>query len=635
VSGYGWDRLVSSLALYGPPLAVVVSLAGAALLAALLPLTRGRVRPLAPCLALLGPLATLGAGLYVSSLLMVPDHVARAVPPQAPWTTYRVFSGTVRFLPGLQLGWSVDGLSALMLVIVGFVACMVVVFSVGYMSHDKGYVRYFALLSLFTAAMTTLVISNSLLGIFMGWELVGACSYLLIGFWYDQPIARDAALKAFLVTRLGDAGFMLGLAVLWTATGTLSLTGVMAAVPSLAPALVTVAALLLFAGAAGKSAQFPLHVWLPDAMAGPTPVSALIHAATMVAAGVFLIARVWPLFEASPAARTVILVLAVITALGAAIAALPQRDIKKVLAYSTISQLGFMFAALGVGAWPAAMFHLTTHAAFKALLFLGSGSVIHATETQDLHEMGGLARKMPITAITWIVGAAALAGVPPLSGFFSKDEVLGAVVRQAPWAGVFLFAAAALTAVYITRATWLAFFGRVRGDHHAHESGPAMAIPLVMLAIPAALLGFASPWIMELLGVEHEPLFLPVAIASAAIALAGIAVGWWVWRRGPSADEELARRAPDAWALACEAFRVDVLYDGAVRGTVSVATALYKVVDRDIIDRAVEGTGTVTERLGGWFARLQNGDAQDYSILVGVALVAFAALGALAVWQGW
>jgi NADH-quinone oxidoreductase subunit L len=614
---------------------VVLAFGIAALLALLIPLTRGKVRSFAPWLTLLGPLAVLGTGVLSAMVILgIQATGTTSVPVPKPYLAAVAFHGSVPFLPGLPLGWTVDGLSALMLIIVGFVASMVVIFSIGYMADDPGYTRYFALLSVFTGSMTVLVIANSLLGIFMGWELVGVCSYLLIGFWFDKPEARAASLKAFLVTRLGDTGFMIGLALLWTVTGTLSLTGVVAAIPQLPAITVTAAALLVFAGAAGKSAQFPLHVWLPDAMAGPTPVSALIHAATMVAAGVFLIVRVWPLFEASPTARMVILALAVVTALGAAIAAVVQRDIKKVLAYSTISQLGFMFAALGVGAWPAAMFHLTTHAAFKALLFLGSGSAIHATETQDLHEMGGLARKMPITAATWIVGAAALAGIPPLAGFFSKDEIMAGLWTNAPWAGALLALAALLTAVYITRTTWLAFFGAARSDEaeHAHESGLAMAIPLLALAIPAAVLGFAQPQIMGLLGTEPEKLVPIVAGGSALIAVAGVAVGWLVWRRGPLADSGLEKRSPDAWALACSAFRVDALYGAAAAGLADFAGWLARVVDRDVIDSGVEGVGTGSSRLGALLSRLQKGDVQFYGMILGGALVAAVVF---ALWAGW
>ena len=323
-----------------------------------------------------------------------------------------------------------------MLLVVGTVALMVMVFSIGYMAEDPGRVRYFALLSAFTGSMTLLVIGDSFATLFIGWELVGACSYLLIGFWYQKPSAMKAAVKAFLTTRVGDVGLLFGLAVLWSATGSLGYTRVMEGLPQMAPPVVTTAAVLLAIGAIGKSAQFPLQIWLPDAMEGPTPVSALIHAATMVAAGVFLVARVWPLFEAAPAARTLLLAVGLISALGAALAAIPQRDIKKVLAYSTISQLGFMFAALGVGAWAFAFFHLMTHAAFKALLFLTSGSVIHGSGTQDMREMGGLRKEMPFTFAAWLVGMFALVGFWPMSGFFSKDAILDAVWLAVPIAGL-------------------------------------------------------------------------------------------------------------------------------------------------------------------------------------------------------
>ena len=357
------------------------------------------------------------------------------------------------------------------------------VFSVGYMAEDEGWNRYFALLALFTGSMSLLVIADSFVGLFIGWELVGACSYLLIGFWFRKPSAAAAATKAFLTTRVGDVGLLVGLAVLWWATGSLAYQEVVARIEPMPAGLLLAAAVCLAIGAMGKSAQFPLHAWLPDAMEGPTPVSALIHAATMVAAGVFLIVRVWPIFELAAGAREMVLVVGVISALGGSLIALVQRDIKKVLAYSTISQLGFMFAALGVGAWAAAFFHLMTHAAFKGLLFLASGSVIHGSGTQDLHEMGGLRAKMPVTFATWTVGALALAGIPGFAGFFSKDAVLDAVLRDAPLAGWALLAASALTAFYMARSTRLAFGGRpVRPDAHPHESPASMAAPLVALA---------------------------------------------------------------------------------------------------------------------------------------------------------
>ncbi len=411
----------------------------------------------------------------------------------------------------IAAGWLADGLVGLLLVIVGVVALMVMLFSIGYMHGEEGLPRYYGLLSLFTASMSLLVIAEGFVGLFAGWELVGACSYLLIGFWFTKPSAANAAVKAFLVTRVGDVGLLFALALLYREVGSLAYDDVFAALGGLSPDTVTAVALLLFVGAAGKSAQFPLHIWLPDAMEGPTPVSALIHAATMVAAGVFLVARAWPIFEASEVALTVVLIIGTFTAFMAATVAVAQTDIKKVLAYSTISQLGFMFAALGSGAWVVAIFHLTTHAAFKSLLFLGSGSVIHGTGTQDMREMGGLAKPMPITTGTWIIGSLALAGVPPLAGFFSKDEVIHSVWSNNTVAGIALMLASFLTAFYIARATRLAFFGAYRGEGHPHEGGWVMKLPLLTLAGLTVVLGFAGHSIAEALGEHGEALDLTTA----------------------------------------------------------------------------------------------------------------------------
>ncbi len=525
--------------------------------------------------------------------------------------------------PVLGIGFAVDGMTALMLVVVGFVATMVMVFSMGYMAHDDGFNRYYALLSLFTGSMCALVIADGLLGLFVGWELVGACSYLLIGFWFHKPSAAAAAVKAFLTTRVGDVGLLLGIALLWASAHTLSYAELFpAGIEGLDAGVLTTVALLLFVGAAGKSAQFPLHIWLPDAMEGPTPVSALIHAATMVAAGVFLIARTWPLFEASPDARGVILAIGAFTALGAATIAVAQTDIKKVLAYSTISQLGFMFAALGSGAWAIALFHLVTHASFKALLFLGSGSVIHGTETQDMREMGGLRTLMPYTAITWFIGAAALAGVPPLSGFFSKDEVVRAVWEAQPLAGVALMVASLLTAFYITRATRLTFFGSYRGHGHAHEGGWSMRGPLIALAIPAALLGFAAEPIAELLGEHGEALDPVIAGVSILIALSGIALGWTTYRDGAASEVAMEGRFGRAWPVLRSAYGFDALVGRVVVApVVGGSSALYRYVDRVLIDGAVEGVGWLARAIGQGVRKLQYGDAQWYSALMGAGMV--------------
>ncbi|MHB9004765.1 MAG: NADH-quinone oxidoreductase subunit L, partial [Coriobacteriia bacterium] len=460
------------------------------------------------------------------------------------------------------------------------------------------------------------------------------------GFWFEKPSASTAAVKAFLTTRVGDIGLLFAIMWLWQATGILTYRELFAAggIETLSATALTGVALLLFMGAAGKSAQFPLHIWLPDAMEGPTPVSALIHAATMVAAGVFLLARTWPLFEAAPGARAVVLAIGTLTALGAATAALAQTDIKKVLAYSTISQLGFMFAALGAGAWVPAMFHLTTHAAFKALLFLGSGSVIHGSGTQDMRDMGGLARRMPWTAVTWIAGAAALAGIPPLAGFFSKDEVIHAVLLEQPFAGVALMFASLLTAFYITRATRLTFFGAPRGPH-AHESGPTMLVPLVSLSLLAVGLGFAGPGIAALLGEHVEALDPLTAIISSAIALLGVAAGWFVYRADLISEVNTAAHFPRLWPLLREAYHFDAFVSAVVVRPVERSSAwLYEVADRKGIDALVEGVG----RLAGWFGerarRAQLGDVQWYASMMAAGFIFLLVLSMLwpqiAAWTG-
>ncbi len=524
---------------------------------------------------------------------------------------------------GLSVGWAIDGLSAVMLVVVGLVASLVVLFSVGYMSGEGGLPRYYAALCLFTAAMSMLVIADGFIGLFIGWELVGACSYLLIGFWFTRPAAASAAVKAFLTTRVGDVGLLLGLAVLWHEVGDLSYAAVFAAAPALSLPVVTAASLLLLVGAIGKSAQFPLQIWLPDAMEGPTPVSALIHAATMVAAGVFLIARSWPLFSLSPDALAVTLVIGGVTAVGAAAAAVAQSDIKKVLAYSTISQLGFMFAALGAGAWGAAMFHLVTHAAFKALLFLGSGSVIHGCGTQELEEMGGLFRKMPITGVTWLIGAGALAGLPPLAGFFSKDEVLHEVLGAGyAWAAI-LFGASLLTAFYVARTTRLAFFDTYRGGGHPHEGGWSMRLPLLVLAVLAVGMGFAGAWIAQAYGAHHGALDLRVAAGSTVLALAGLLAGWKV----AGVDDPAASRAPGLAALMRTGWGADALVDRAVlRPMARISRVLYEGVDRQVVDRVAEGTATVARGVGRALTSLQSGDAQWYATMLGAGAVALLAL---------
>ncbi len=579
-------------------------------------------------IAMLGPAAVvvLGAG----SLLAIGGAEALA----EPWTSALASSGSAAWFSvegvTFSLPWAVDSLTAIMLLVVGVVALMVMIFSLGYMAEDPGFVRYYALLSLFTASMTLLVIGGSLLTLFIGWELVGACSYLLIGFWFAKPSAAAAATKAFLTTRVGDVGLMLGLAVLWTTTGSLGYAEVTEALPTLAPAVVTAAAVLLAVGAMGKSAQFPLHIWLPDAMEGPTPVSALIHAATMVAAGVFLVARIWPVFDLAPAAQTLLLVVGTISALGGSIIAVAQTDIKKVLAYSTISQLGFMFAALGVGAWEVAFFHLVTHAAFKALLFLTAGSVIHGSGTQELAEMGGLRKAMPVTFIMWLVGVAALAGFPFMAGFYSKDAVLDVVWLGAPVAAIALFGATALTGLYSAYATRLAFFGESRSATHAHESSLAMLVPLGVLAVGAVTLGLLGGRLAELLGEHPEPLSVPISVIAVGLAGVGALVGWVV--AGRVAVQPGGSERSRAAAFVFSGMRFDDLVRAVVIApTVAISRGLWAIVDRLVIDGVVEGSAYVTRRAGARLSRAHGGDTQGY---VAMIVLTVAVILAASVWLG-
>ncbi|MBE0416470.1 MAG: NADH-quinone oxidoreductase subunit L [Coriobacteriia bacterium] len=593
----GWSVVMLPLAL-----AVVVAVSGRLL---------GR---LTPAVAIVAPVWVLAYG----ALSLVEGVHGSARADSVEWLT-------IGGAGGLTVGWAVDGLTAVMLVVVGLVAALVVMFSAGYMHGENGLPRYYAALCLFTAAMSMLVVADGLVGLFIGWELVGTCSYLLIGFWFTRPAAAKAAVKAFLTTRVGDVGLLLALALLWREVGDLSYSAVFAAAPSLAPGIVTAASLLLLVGAVGKSAQFPLQIWLPDAMEGPTTVSALIHAATMVAAGVFLVARAWPLFSLSSEALAVTLAIGGVTAVGAAAAALVQSDIKKVLAYSTISQLGFMFAALGVGAWGAAIFHLVTHAAFKALLFLGSGSVIHGSGTQELEEMGGLFRKMPVTGTTWLIGAGALAGLPPLAGFFSKDEILHDVAGAEPMWAAILFGASLMTAFYIARTTRLAFFDVYRGSGHPHEGGWSMRIPLIILAAFAGGLGFAAASVADVVGAHQGSLDLRIALASTLFAVAGLLAGWKVAGIDHPAFarpsfERLASLMRTGWGA-------DTLVERAVLSPViGVSRVLYDFVDRRVVDGIAEGAAPGARGLGRVFTSLQSGDAQWYATMLGAGAVALLAL---------
>src|SRR5262245_51361065 len=454
----------------------------------------------------------------------------------------------------VSVGFWVDSLTACLLIVVTTIGMLLHIYPIGYMGHDPGYWRFFAYLNLFMFSMLLLVMADNFLVVFVAWELVGLSSYLLIGFWRQRRTAALAAKKAFLVNRVGDVGFALGIMLIFVSLGTLNIREVIEHIGELDAAVIIAISLLVFAGAMGKSAQFPLHVWLPDAMEGPTPVSALIHAATMVNAGVYLVARSSPIFAHAPEAMIVVAGIGIFTAILAATIAMTQTDIKRVLAYSTLSQLGYMFAALGVGAFTAAIFHLMTHGFFKGLLFLGSGSVIHAVhEEQDMRRMGGLAKKIPITYVTTLIGSLAIAGIPPLAGFFSKDEIVGEAFKLGftwVWAiGIFV---ALLTAFYMFRLMGLTFWGPSRVDPHVepnvHESPPVMTWPLILLAIPSVLLGILiglplgdstiHHWLEPVFFEAQETLHLAepeyqllgidgwLILASVAVAAVGVALAW-------------------------------------------------------------------------------------------------------------
>ncbi|RMF54128.1 MAG: NADH-quinone oxidoreductase subunit L [Bacteroidetes bacterium] len=542
--------------------------------------------------------------------------------------------------------FQVDTLSLLMALIVTGIGGLIHLYSIGYMHEEPGAWRYFAFLNLFIFAMLVLVLADSLPVLFLGWEGVGACSYFLIGFWFGEEANARAAQKAFLMNRLGDLGLLAGLIWLFAERGSFDISTLRTGVYSGEVAMGV--GLLLFLAATGKSAQIPLYTWLPDAMAGPTPVSALIHAATMVTAGVYLLARMDFLYNAAPEALPIVGGIAVATALLAGLIALAQYDIKKVLAYSTVSQLGFMFAAIGAGAYTVAIFHVFTHAFFKALLFLGSGSVIHATGTQDLRQMGGLRKAMPITGLTFWIGTLAIAGIPPLAGFFSKDEILAAVFARGAsgeavyylyWVG--LLGTAFLTALYMGRLTWLAFEGSYRGSGLPHESPAVMTIPLLGLAVGSVLAGFVGlpawigpSWIREhwlAAGVEERPLpplshttegllmGLSVVLAVGGLALAGYFFG----RRGLDAEAELARRLGRLHTALQQALQVDRLYETLfVQPYFVVADFFRTLLGAWVGKGAPTLVGQTLLRVGASLARLQAGYVPAYlAYIVGAGLL--------------
>ena len=606
----------------------------------------------------------------------------------------------------ISVGLMIDPLTAIMLVVVTGVSLMVQVYSLGYMRGDPGYSRYFAIMGLFTASMIGLVISSNIVQLYVFWELVGVCSYLLIGFWYNRPVAAAAAKKAFIVTRIGDLGFLIAILYLFFNQGVF--TNTLAAAPPevmaqagfdldkfnilniahlnffaehakefivlglIGQGVLTWLAVGIFAGAAGKSAQFPLHVWLPDAMEGPTPVSALIHAATMVAAGVFLVARFFPVFEASTDAMSAVAIVGAFTALFAATMGLVMNDIKRVLAYSTISQLGYMMAALGLGAYGAAIFHLFNHAFFKALLFMGAGSVNHATGTFDMRYMGGLRRAMPWTYVTMVIGSLSLAGIFPLAGFWSKDEILLHAWRGGSTVDFVVFWLLAIsvfaTAVYTFRMVYMTFHGEFKGcmdrelqervagapagaSHGVRlgESPLAMIMPMVVLGVASVVSGYlANPlgfgggflgidphWFM---GFVVRPDFLPeefsllLAIVSVAVAVMGIGLATAFYLRPKLSLDKMGRHLNRAHVLVSERYYMDHLYEGQI-----VSRGFYRGIggsldwfDRNIVDNVAELVGWFSRNIGRAVSVLQTGQVQGYgvAIAVGVAVI----VGAYLIW---
>ena len=583
----------------------------------------------------------------------------------------------------LEMGFRVDALGAVMLALVTTIALLVMVYSDGYMAHDKGYVRFFTYLALFSSSMLGLVISPNLLEIYVFWELVGMCSYLLVGFWYDRDGAANAAQKAFVVNRVGDFGLLLGILGLFWATGSFGFEQIGSrlqeaiASGSVSTGVAVLLCLLVFMGPMAKSAQFPLHVWLPDAMEGPTPISALIHAATMVAAGVFLVARLQPVYLPFPQVQLFIAVIGTITLVLGASIALTQMDLKKGLAYSTVSQLGYMMLAMGCGAPVAGMFHLVTHAFFKAMLFLGSGSVIHAMEevvghepvlAQDMRLMGGLRRWMPVTSTTFFIGCLAISGIPPLAGFWSKDEILGQAFGSFPLLWVAGFLTAGMTAFYMFRLYFLTFEGEFRGndsalqaqllaaagkggdDHgeghghshaeHPHESGWQMAMPLAVLAVPSVLVGLLGvPWNSRFgfLLDPHEAAevaehfswgeFLPLAGASVAISVVGISVAVLAYAlRKIDLGTAVAARFPTINAFLANKWYLDAINDKLfVQGSRKLARSVLEV-DSKVVDGVVNLTGLVTLGSGEGLKYFETGRAQFYALIVFGGVIALVVL---------
>jgi NADH-quinone oxidoreductase subunit L len=541
-----------------------------------------------------------------------------------------------------SMGVYIDGLAAVMLVVVCFVSLMIQLYSGGFMEGDPRFAWYYAVLNLFTASMLVLVLAPNFIELYVGWELVGLCSYLLIGHWYEKPSARDAALKAFIVTRIGDAALFIAIIIFWARTGTTSFEGISEAAQAgfIGGSLFTAAVVLVFVGAVGKSAQFPLHVWLPDAMEGPTPVSALIHAATMVAAGVYLVARTYDIFVQSEQAMLVVAYVGGFTALMAATMALVKKDIKRVVAYSTVSQLGYMMLGLGIGSYTAGIFHLYNHAFFKALLFLCAGSIIHAMDSYNLFDMGGLRRRMPITFWAMVIAGLSLAGIFPFAGFWSKDAIVASTYDEHYYV---LFGMALLTvfltAFYIFRAIFLAFTGEPRTDgaRAAAESPGIMTGPMVILAFLSVVSGWVgipegsgipvhdyfaefvvpSEFARETLGIEPHPFSLPMAAISVSAALVGIGLAYALYVQRPERAGELSRRFSGIYTFLDKGWYFDALYGATFVRAARYLGRLARGFDREILVGGLTGgVGRLVSGFGELLRRLQTGGVQNYALFI-------------------
>ncbi len=595
---------------------------------------------------------------WVLSLLVIGSVLKNPVASEFKFTWINLLGFKI------EMGMLIDPLTAVMLFVVCTVSSLVHIYSVGYMQGDPRFSRFFSFLSLFSFSMLGLVLANNFVGIFVFWELVGLTSYLLIGFWFEKKIASDAGKKAFITTRTGDLGFIIGILILTLAAGTFNFREMFHAVEMghIPIGLLTLGAIFLFAGAVGKSAQFPLHVWLPDAMEGPTPVSALIHAATMVAAGVYLVARTMTIYLAAENAAVVVAIIGCFTAFLAATIGLVQNDIKRVLAYSTISQLGYMIMVLGLGGLTAGTFHLYTHAFFKALLFLGAGSVIHAMHTNDIWEMGGLYPKMKITAITFIIASLSISGIFPLSGFWSKDEILA--VASQYHNPIFLIVAtlvAGMTSFYMFRLCFVTFFGKPRDQQkfdHAHESPKVMTIPLMVLAFLAVFAGWVGiPWLKHGYSsfVYHhhphhaEPSYV-LMIVSTLVALTGIYLAYAMYYKKSISADKLKQKFSFIYKVLYNKYYFDELYHAVIiNPLLKLCDFLFARVDVGVVDRLVNGTGNftvflsdvkewfdshivdgavnglayVTRGVGSGLRRVQTGQLQNYAFIIffGVVLI--------------